>query len=300
MRRDLFTEDHEAFRELARDFIEKEVVPAYPQWEKAGRMPRETFAKLGETGIMGITLPEEYGGGGQDDYRYNVVLHEAPSEPVELPVTVTTDGGELSETADGGFEVSTQSGRTVADAAPPLMWDSAGAESGERPGESGADPSGDAAPEGANVAEVALEINAGAGSNGEVVLSPDQAFLTDPDVVEVLLLSVVVTALWAVIGVAFGSVLPNQVAAIVVILAFTQFVEPIARVALGAFDLTDGIARFLPGAAADGVIGASFFASYGGGSGDLLPRWAALLVLLGYGAALALVGRFTTLRRDVG
>ena len=36
MRRDLFTEDHEAFRELARDFIEKEVVPAYPQWEKAG------------------------------------------------------------------------------------------------------------------------------------------------------------------------------------------------------------------------------------------------------------------------
>ena len=128
----------------------------------------------------------------------------------------------------------------------------------------------------------------------------DGAFLTDPDVVEVLLLSVVVTALWAVIGVAFGSVLPNQVAAIVVILAFTQFVEPIARVALGAFDLTDGIARFLPGAAADGLIGASFFASYGGGSGDLLPRWAALLVLLGYGAALALVGRFTTLRRDVG
>ena len=128
----------------------------------------------------------------------------------------------------------------------------------------------------------------------------DGAFLTDRDIVEVLLLSVVVTALWAVIGVAFGSVLTNQVAAIVVILAFTQFVEPIARVALGAFDATDGIAKFLPGAAADGVIGASFFSSYGGGSGDLLPRWAALLVLLGYGAALALVGRLTTLRRDVG
>ena len=127
----------------------------------------------------------------------------------------------------------------------------------------------------------------------------DGAFLTDRDIVEVLLLSVVVTALWAVIGVAFGSVLTNQVAAIVVILAFTQFVEPIARVALGAFEATDGIAKFLPGAAADGVIGASFFSSYGGGSGDLLPRWAALLVLLGYGAALALVGRLTTLRRDV-
>ena len=39
MRRNLFTEDHEAFRELARGFIEKEVVPAYPEWEKGGRMP---------------------------------------------------------------------------------------------------------------------------------------------------------------------------------------------------------------------------------------------------------------------
>lgn len=128
----------------------------------------------------------------------------------------------------------------------------------------------------------------------------DGAFLDRGDVLAVLLLSVVVTALWAVIGVAFGSVLTNQVAAIVVILAFTQFVEPIARVALGAFDTLDGIAKFLPGAAADGVIGASFLSAYGGESADLLPRWAALLVLLGYGAVLALVGRYTTLRRDVG
>jgi acyl-CoA dehydrogenase len=36
MRRNLFTEDNEAFRELAHDFIAKEVVPAYPEWEKAG------------------------------------------------------------------------------------------------------------------------------------------------------------------------------------------------------------------------------------------------------------------------
>jgi len=128
----------------------------------------------------------------------------------------------------------------------------------------------------------------------------DGAFLTDPDIIEVLLLSVVVTALWAVIGVAFGSVLTNQVAAIVVILAFTQFVEPIARVALGAFDALDGIAKFLPGAAADGLIGASFLGSFDGGSADLLPRWAALLVMLAYAGILAAIGRFTTLRRDIG
>ena len=127
----------------------------------------------------------------------------------------------------------------------------------------------------------------------------DGAYLGRSDVIEVLALSVVVTAIWAVIGVAFGSVVPNQVAAIVVILAFTQFVEPIARFALGAFDGLDQVAKFLPGAAADGLIGASFLGSMNGGPADLLPRWAALLVLLGYAGVLALVGRYTTLRRDV-
>lgn len=133
-----------------------------------------------------------------------------------------------------------------------------------------------------------------------LALAGDGAFLGEGAVLEVIVLGVVVAALWAVIGVAFGSVLTNQVAAIVVILAFTQFVEPIARVALGAFDAVDGVAKFLPGAAADGLMGASFFAAFGGGEADLLPRWAALLVLLGYAGVLALVGRFTTLRRDIG
>lgn len=128
----------------------------------------------------------------------------------------------------------------------------------------------------------------------------DGAFLTDRDVVEVILIGVVVTALWAVIGVAFGSVLTNQVAAIVVILAFTQLVEPIARIALGAFDPTEGVAKFLPGAAADGLMGASFYAAFGGAESDLLPRWAALLVLLAYAGGLAVLGRLTTLRRDIG
>ena len=74
MRRDLFTEDHEAFRELAREFVEKEVVPHYPAWEKGGRMPREVFEQMGSLGILGTAIPEEYGGGGQPDYRYYVVL----------------------------------------------------------------------------------------------------------------------------------------------------------------------------------------------------------------------------------
>lgn len=128
----------------------------------------------------------------------------------------------------------------------------------------------------------------------------DGAFLTDSATVEVLVLGVLVTAIWAVIGVAFGSVLTNQVAAIVVLLAFTQFVEPIARLALGAFDATESVSKFLPAAAADGVIGASFFGELGGGSSELLSRGPALAVLLGYAVLLAVVGRLTTLRRDIG
>ncbi|HUM00136.1 MAG TPA: acyl-CoA dehydrogenase family protein, partial [Mycobacterium sp.] len=69
MRRDLFTEDHESFRQLARDFIEKEVVPHYPEWEKAGRMPRDVFKQMGSLGMLGMAIPEEYGGAGVDDYR---------------------------------------------------------------------------------------------------------------------------------------------------------------------------------------------------------------------------------------
>jgi acyl-CoA dehydrogenase len=90
MRRDLFTEDHEAFRELARDFIEKEVVPAYPQWEKAGRMPRDVFKQMGALGMLGMAIPEEHGGAGIPDYRYNVVLQEEAARALVTLSTVRT------------------------------------------------------------------------------------------------------------------------------------------------------------------------------------------------------------------
>ena len=60
--------------------------------------------------------------------------------------------------------------------------------------------------------------------------------LGDADVLAGLLLGVLVIALRAVIGVAFGSLVSNEIAAIVVILAFTQFVEPVARLVLSQID----------------------------------------------------------------
>jgi acyl-CoA dehydrogenase len=76
LRRALFTEEHETFRKVVRSFMESEVAPNFPQWEKEGYLPREFFAKLGVLGVMGMAIPEEYGGAGIDDYRYNVVLQE--------------------------------------------------------------------------------------------------------------------------------------------------------------------------------------------------------------------------------
>jgi ABC-2 type transport system permease protein len=130
-----------------------------------------------------------------------------------------------------------------------------------------------------------------------LALQGDGAFLGDADVVTSLVLGVLVVAIWAVVGAAFGSVVTNQVAAIVIILSFTQFVEPIARVGLGAVDELSAVSAFLPGAAADAVIGASVFST--AGTVDLLSRVEGAVVLLTYAAVFAAIGRATTLRRDI-
>ncbi|WP_037576115.1 acyl-CoA dehydrogenase family protein [Phaeacidiphilus oryzae] len=76
MRRTVFNEDHEAYRQTVRDFLAKEVVPVFPEWEQQGYVPKEIYRKLGELGVWGIEVPEEYGGAGIQDYRYHVVLTE--------------------------------------------------------------------------------------------------------------------------------------------------------------------------------------------------------------------------------
>ena len=90
MRRDVFTDEHESFRALIRDFVAKEVVPQHAAWEKAGRLPREIFEKLGTLGVLGIAIPEEYGGAGIEDYRYNVVLQEEAARALVTLGTVRT------------------------------------------------------------------------------------------------------------------------------------------------------------------------------------------------------------------
>ena len=76
MRRTLFTEEHDLFRDAIRQFIEREIAPYYEEWEHAGITPRELFEKAGANGFLGMDVPEQYGGGGAPDFRYNMALNE--------------------------------------------------------------------------------------------------------------------------------------------------------------------------------------------------------------------------------
>ncbi|GAA1814969.1 acyl-CoA dehydrogenase family protein [Actinomadura chokoriensis] len=76
MRRTVFNEDHEAFRDTIRAFIEAEVAPVYEDWENAGHPPRDFYYKLGELGVFGIQVPEEYGGAGETSFKYQAVVSE--------------------------------------------------------------------------------------------------------------------------------------------------------------------------------------------------------------------------------
>ncbi len=76
MKRTIFEEEHQLFRETFRQFVEKEMVPHNNFWEQEGIVSRELFEKAGEHGFLGIDLPEEYGGGGINDYRFNQIMGE--------------------------------------------------------------------------------------------------------------------------------------------------------------------------------------------------------------------------------
>jgi alkylation response protein AidB-like acyl-CoA dehydrogenase len=76
MKRQIYGAEHEAFRETVRAFLAREVLPHYDQWEKDGIVSRAAWRAAGKQGLLGLAVPEEYGGGGSDDFRYSAVLVE--------------------------------------------------------------------------------------------------------------------------------------------------------------------------------------------------------------------------------
>ncbi len=76
MDREIFTAEHDAFRDMVRSFIAKEITPFHEQWERDGVVSREVWLAAGRQGLLGIDIPEEYGGGGDPDYRYYLIFNE--------------------------------------------------------------------------------------------------------------------------------------------------------------------------------------------------------------------------------
>ena len=111
---------------------------------------------------------------------------------------------------------------------------------------------------------------------------------------------VLAMAVWGLVGVGVGVMIPSQIGSIVAVLAFTQFVEPLLRTAAAFVDGLDEVGRFLPGAAGDALVGASFFTLFAAGGGAApLEWWQGGLVLAAYAVVFGTIGALTTWRRDV-
>lgn len=76
MKRRIFDVEHEQMRQTVKRFIEREVAPQAAKWEEARIVDRSAYVAAGCYGLIGFNMPEEYGGGGSDDFRFNAVIVE--------------------------------------------------------------------------------------------------------------------------------------------------------------------------------------------------------------------------------
>jgi ABC-2 type transport system permease protein len=116
--------------------------------------------------------------------------------------------------------------------------------------------------------------------------------LTSPGLWRAVALAVLAVALWTLVGIGIGTLIRNQVAALLVAVAVTFLVEPLVSLGLYAADL-DAVGKFLPSTASSAVTSPPSV------YGELLPWWAGALVLGAYAALFAAVGVWLSVRRDV-
>ncbi len=76
MQSTLYESEHDAFRDAVRSFCAKHVAPFHDEWEKQGIVDRSVWVEAGKQGLLGMDVPEQYGGGGIRDFRYNCVVSE--------------------------------------------------------------------------------------------------------------------------------------------------------------------------------------------------------------------------------
>lgn len=76
LRRTIYGDEHEMFRDSVRTFIDKEIVPRADDWEQEGQVDTAMFKAAGDAGFLGMEVAEEFGGGGVDDFRFNCIINE--------------------------------------------------------------------------------------------------------------------------------------------------------------------------------------------------------------------------------
>ena len=76
MKREIYEADHESFRDSVRSFLDREVKPGWDKYIEAKQFPREMWLAFGRQGLLGLEIPEQYGGSAAGDFRYNAVLSE--------------------------------------------------------------------------------------------------------------------------------------------------------------------------------------------------------------------------------
>jgi alkylation response protein AidB-like acyl-CoA dehydrogenase len=76
VKRLVFEPEHEQLRDTARQFLEKECAPHAENWESQRLVDRESYVAAGKYGLIGFNLPEKFGGGGVEDFRFNAVIVE--------------------------------------------------------------------------------------------------------------------------------------------------------------------------------------------------------------------------------
>ena len=76
MERTLYSDDHELYRETVRDFLAREVAPYKDKWDEDRWIDREVYAKAAKQGLYALQIPEQFGGSGETDYRFRMVVCE--------------------------------------------------------------------------------------------------------------------------------------------------------------------------------------------------------------------------------
>ena len=87
------SEEHELLRRSVREFARAEVAPRAQKWDKEERFPHEIIPKLAEMGLLGIRIPEEYGGSGMDVTSYAICVEEIAKVDGSLALTVASHNG---------------------------------------------------------------------------------------------------------------------------------------------------------------------------------------------------------------